>query len=144
MEANGSPNPFFDTDDDLTYFLAILPIHPLSDGFIKIIRDTYPEETLKELEKSSRKGKITVGVVREKKSSEKSTQKSTQKIPQKTTQKIINLIEQNPQITRKIIAIILGLTDSAIAKNLRNLQKEGKLRRVGPDKGGYWEVIKKN
>ena len=70
----------------------------------------------------------------------KGSEKSTQKIPQK----IMDLIEQNPQITREVMAITLGLSDSAIAKNLKKLQKEGKLRRVGPDKGGYWEVICKN
>lgn len=140
MEKNGSPDPSFETDDDLTYFLATLPIHPLSDGFIKIIRETYPEETLKELEKSTQKGKVTIGAGMKKKGSEK----STQKIPQKTPQKIMDLIEQNPQITREIMAIKLGLSDSAIAKNLRKLQKEGKLKRVGPDKGGHWEVISKN
>lgn len=28
MKINGSPEPIFDTDDDLTYFLTCLPIHP--------------------------------------------------------------------------------------------------------------------
>ncbi|WP_276503777.1 RNA-binding domain-containing protein [Terrimonas pollutisoli] len=28
MHQNGSPKPIFDTDDDYTYFLAVLPIHP--------------------------------------------------------------------------------------------------------------------
>ena len=28
MQQNGSPKPTFDTDDDYTYFLAILPVHP--------------------------------------------------------------------------------------------------------------------
>jgi len=29
MQKNGSPHPIFDTDEDLTYFLTILPIHPI-------------------------------------------------------------------------------------------------------------------
>jgi ATP-dependent DNA helicase RecG len=29
---------------------------------------------------------------------------------------------------------------SGIAKQIKKLQDEGKLRRVGPDKGGHWEV----
>jgi len=33
MKRNGSPEPTFDTDDDRTYFLAILPVHPeVKDG----------------------------------------------------------------------------------------------------------------
>jgi len=28
MLANGSPRPVFDTDDDRTFFLVTLPVHP--------------------------------------------------------------------------------------------------------------------
>jgi len=28
MQKNGSPEPVFETDDERTYFLAILPVHP--------------------------------------------------------------------------------------------------------------------
>jgi len=28
MKRNGSPEPTFETDDDRTYFLAVLPVHP--------------------------------------------------------------------------------------------------------------------
>jgi predicted HTH transcriptional regulator len=28
-----------------------------------------------------------------------------------------------------------------IKKNIATLQAEGKIKRVGPDKGGYWEVV---
>ena len=31
MEANGSPKPVFETDDDCSYFLAVIPAHPLAD-----------------------------------------------------------------------------------------------------------------
>lgn len=31
MEANGSPKPIFETDDESTYFLTIIPPHPLAD-----------------------------------------------------------------------------------------------------------------
>lgn len=40
MEQNGSPEPTFDTDDELSYFLTVLPIHPewqsYSDGKNKV------------------------------------------------------------------------------------------------------------
>lgn len=34
MNQNGSPSPIFDTDEDLTYFLTVLPVHPsfVQDG----------------------------------------------------------------------------------------------------------------
>lgn len=35
----------------------------------------------------------------------------------------------------------LNITRRAVAKQLKNLQEKGKVRRIGPDKGGHWEVI---
>jgi DeoR/GlpR family transcriptional regulator of sugar metabolism len=35
-----------------------------------------------------------------------------------------------------------GVTTRSIERNLQKLQDEGKVRRVGADKGGFWEVLK--
>lgn len=35
----------------------------------------------------------------------------------------------------------LGLTLRAVEKQLANLNQKGTLRRAGPDKGGYWEIV---
>ena len=40
------------------------------------------------------------------------------------------------------MATSLGINRSALSKHLKRLQTEGVIRRVGPDKGGYWEVKK--
>lgn len=34
-----------------------------------------------------------------------------------------------------------SLTDNAVKGAINKLKKENKLRRIGPDKGGHWEVI---
>ena len=34
-----------------------------------------------------------------------------------------------------------GITDSGVKYHLRKMQEKGLLRRVGPDKGGHWELI---
>ena len=60
---------------------------------------------------------------------------------QKTTQKTIALIQQDPEITRRALAMELGITDAGIKYHLKKMQNKGVLRRVGPDRGGYWEVI---
>ena len=57
---------------------------------------------------------------------------------QKTTQKIIEEIKRNPQITRKELAVIIGLTEDGVKYHLNILQKKGLLHRIGPDKGGHW------
>jgi ATP-dependent DNA helicase RecG len=39
------------------------------------------------------------------------------------------------------IAENLGLTARAIEKQIAKLQIDGRIRRIGPDKGGHWEVV---
>ncbi len=39
------------------------------------------------------------------------------------------------------IASKLNKTTRAIEMAIAKLKKEGKLERIGPDKGGYWKVI---
>ena len=63
----------------------------------------------------------------------------------KTTQKIIEVIKLNPYMSRKEIAEKIGnITEDGIKYNLAKLVKEGKIKRIGPDKGGSWEVLEQN
>lgn len=55
--------------------------------------------------------------------------------------KILILIARNPRVSKKAMAQSLDISVTAIDKNLKTLKQKGLLRRVGPDKGGYWEVI---
>jgi biotin operon repressor len=61
---------------------------------------------------------------------------------QKSTQKIIDLIASNPSVTTQELADSLGISRRSIAKAVAKLQKNGIIRRVGPDKGGYWQIEK--
>ena len=63
------------------------------------------------------------------------------KSKEKSKEKILNLIHQNPSITTKELAEMIGLSIAGIEKNLRQMKENNQIRRVGPDKGGYWEVI---
>jgi len=58
----------------------------------------------------------------------------------KTGEKIIALIQRNPTITRPEISTRTGLSVRGVEWNLTELKKRGILKRVGPDKGGHWEV----
>ncbi len=60
---------------------------------------------------------------------------------QKSTQKIIEIISASPHITLSEIATCLGMTRRGVDKNIKQLKELGIIRRVGPDKGGHWEVI---
>lgn len=35
----------------------------------------------------------------------------------------------------------LKINPSAVQKHLNKLKQKGLLKRIGPDKGGYWEII---
>ena len=65
----------------------------------------------------------------------------TDKSSQKSSQKILVLLKDNPEMTIADLAMALVLTDRAIKKQLEKLKLSGQLRRVGPDKGGHWEVL---
>lgn len=46
--------------------------------------------------------------------------------------------------TSASLASYLGVNERTIRRDLQYLQKQGLIRRVGPDKGGHWEVIEQN
>lgn len=56
--------------------------------------------------------------------------------------KIIKLIKNNSAISKKELSHKIGISTTAIDKNISQLKKKGLLRRIGPDKGGYWEIVK--
>jgi len=62
------------------------------------------------------------------------------KSKEKSREKILNLIRENRFITTSELASELRLSTSAIEKHIRNLKSEGILSRIGPDKGGHWEI----
>ena len=55
--------------------------------------------------------------------------------------KIISLIKENPSITIHELADKIGLTVKGIEWNIRKVKEDGKLKRIGPAKGGYWEIV---
>ena len=67
--------------------------------------------------------------------------KEMQKTTQKTTQKMIELMRSNPTITIESLCKECGLTRDGVNWNIRKLKSAGLIRRIGPDKGGHWEVV---
>ena len=69
--------------------------------------------------------------------------KSSVKGSVKSSVKIIEMMKENPEITIPMIAEMLHKTTRAIEKSIAKLQSNGFVKRVGPDKGGHWEVLSK-
>ena len=55
--------------------------------------------------------------------------------------KIMAYLSANPSASAHELSIVIDLTVRAVEKNLRTLRESGRLRHVGPTKGGHWEVI---
>lgn len=70
-----------------------------------------------------------------------SGQKTVEKNVEKTVEKIHTLIKANPQITQQKLMDQTGLTRRGVEWNLKKLKSEGRIQRIGPDKGGHWEII---
>ncbi len=61
--------------------------------------------------------------------------------PEKAEQ-IINAISEDNKITITKLEEILDIGHTTVKKILSEMQAEGYIRRVGADKGGYWEIVK--
>jgi ATP-dependent DNA helicase RecG len=61
----------------------------------------------------------------------------------KTRVKILDLIVENPEITASELAEAVGITPKGVEWQISRLKKEGVLKRIGPAKGGRWEIVKK-
>lgn len=57
-----------------------------------------------------------------------------------TQRKILELIEQNQNITQKEIAAKLKITVRTIERNINFLKGKEILQRIGTDKVGYWKI----
>lgn len=59
------------------------------------------------------------------------------------SEKIIEMINENANITLPKIATVLEVTERTVEHAINKLKTENKIERIGPDKGGYWQVITK-
>ena len=100
-----------------------------------ILRITVPKVTEKETVNDEKAAENVIENIIEKATD------TSQKTSQKTPQKIIDLVKEDPYISTSKMADIIGIDRRNIARNIKKMQEQGLIRRVGPDKGGFWEII---
>jgi len=106
------------------------------DGFIRV---TIPFGH--EMEAAKGVSEKTTGKVSEKcEISGKISGKVSGKNGSGTSEKILNLILERPDITLAELSRQTGRTERAVSYNIRKLQDEGRLTRVGGRKSGSWQV----
>ena len=54
---------------------------------------------------------------------------------------ILELIAKDPMISAQQLAQIVGISSRKIEENIAKLKRRERLKRIGPDKGGHWEVV---
>ncbi len=56
--------------------------------------------------------------------------------------KIVEFIRSNPTYSAKQMSDLLGLTQRTVQRYLKELQDKNIIKRIGPAKGGYWQINK--
>lgn len=62
--------------------------------------------------------------------------------PVKTPGRILSILGSRPETTLPEVAAQVGKSLRAVERATAKLVKEGRLRHVGPAKGGHWEILK--
>ena len=71
---------------------------------------------------------------------QRGSEKSSEIGSEKSSEKILAIIRENPAISAKELAGMIGISSRAIEKHLSGLKHKGLLKRIGSDKGGHWEL----
>ena len=139
LAENGSPRAIFETTDDRLTFLVTIPVHEGCDQSSGTSSGTNPKSSEKGL-LGSEKGLLGSEKSSEKdsKSSEKSTSGS-----EKSSEKILDLIKNKPTISAAEIAMEIDMSARGVEKQIRKLREAGIIKRIGADRGGYWEIIER-
>jgi ATP-dependent DNA helicase RecG len=58
-----------------------------------------------------------------------------------SSEKILALLKAEPGLAAREVAERLEITQRAVEKQIAKLREDGRLRRIGPARGGHWEVL---
>ena len=62
-------------------------------------------------------------------------------VPLKRLDKVVELLKENKHLTINQIATICNVSSKTIKRDIAKLKELGKIKRVGSQKSGYWEII---
>lgn len=57
---------------------------------------------------------------------------------------ILESLKNKPYLSLSQLSKIIGISQTAIENNIAKLKGLGILKRIGPDKGGHWEIINRS
>jgi len=60
-----------------------------------------------------------------------------------SARKVLTLLKENPVVNSSTLALELNRTRKTVTRALKELKDAGFIKRIGSDKTGYWEVLKR-
>lgn len=122
---------------------GLLPYRGLGSGIARALRDWSGIDFT-----DDREGNLFVATVHRKEvddetegNGEKTPGKTPGKTLEKTSDRVLYLLRENPHLTISDLAEYIGKSESAVERAIRKLREQNRLQRIGPAKGGYWEVL---
>ena len=109
---------------------GLLPYRGLGSGIKRALED-WPEIDFAD----DRDGCLFTATVHRKE------EKGSEKGSEKSSEKILALLKAEPNLSARVVAERLEITQRAVEKQIANLRRDGRLRRIGPARGGRWEVL---
>jgi predicted HTH transcriptional regulator len=67
----------------------------------------------------------------------------TDKVTERVTEnqsRILQEMKKDKNVTSKRLSEIVGISERKIKENIKLLKNKGLVKRIGPDRGGYWEI----
>lgn len=133
MRENGSPDPQFYNPETRSFMTVILPIHEaFKADAVKIETETVVKTGMK-TDAGTVNGTLNLPV------------NLPVNLPEDltvTAKKVFELLREDGKYTYDRLANAVGVTRETVRVSIRSLVDAKLIRRVGPDKGGHWEVVK--
>jgi len=138
QEANGAQSPSFRTDD----FILKITIPKVTEN--SSVRSATEQNRTEKLPENGTKlpEKLPEGESKLTEKLEKLLERAKSKGDRLTENRItmLRLMIEDPYVSKSTLAEVIGISYTAVGNNIKAMR--GKyLRRVGPDKGGFWEII---
>ena len=118
-------------------------VGPAKGGYWEILQGSEPinpndgETVEKTVEKTGKTVGKTVGKTGK-------TVEKTGKTVEKTAEKLVGIIKVNSKVTIKELTSLLNITRRGVEEQIKSLKDKGIIRRVGPAKGGHWELLQQS
>ena len=118
---------------------GLLPYHGLGSGIKRALDDWRDIDFV-----DDREGCLFTATVHRKELAQAVLLKTPGKTPGKTPDMILLLLKEYPKLSIPELAAKMEKSERAVERAIRKLRQMKRLERIGPAKGGHWEVIEKS